>query len=274
MGNTTADFTRFMLKFQFYRTEPPRSPSWRHESPEWRVAPASSPRPPLLPVWLAVWRWMLGADDVVGVVSSASEDDVGTDGGGGGGSPSELRAALHTTHTRVPCKANHECVSLADDDNGTTDSIPDTEVAGVLAAFALAGDTSGRAVLAEDMRCAGPDIGGRAAARRAADALALLPPRTVDAGLVETVLDTLRHAPTSVGRMHAAYVLGEWCTRPSDAVRASLLAAERDVCSRLVSEPNPCFCRSFVRYSCTSAWSNCCFTLNDYGAYRAACGQP
>ena len=234
MGNTTSDFTRFMLKFQFYRVEPPRKPSWRHVSPEWCLKPSSSMRPPLLPVWLAVWRWMLGAEDQLDVGSIEDGIAGAGDGDAAPHAPADLHTALHMTHARVPCRANHECVSLSPDDNGTTDPIPDTEVAGVLAAFALARDASGRTLLAQDMRSAGPDVGGRAAARRAADALALLPPRSVDAELVGVVLDTLRSAPTPIGRMHAAYVVGEWCTQPGDATRAALLAAERDVCSRLV----------------------------------------
>ena len=52
---------RFMLRFHFQRTVEPSTPSWNHNGDQqWKLG---VPRglPDLRPVWLAAWRWMLGA---------------------------------------------------------------------------------------------------------------------------------------------------------------------------------------------------------------------
>lgn len=51
---------RFMLRFHFQRTVEPTTPSWHHTDRRW-VLPRDPGLPDLLPVWLASFRWMLGA---------------------------------------------------------------------------------------------------------------------------------------------------------------------------------------------------------------------
>lgn len=229
MGNTTPDYCRFMLKFQFYRTAVPRAPSWRHTAAVWRPHEAHGQRPPLLPVWLAVWRWMLGADAVEGADAPVVDWTAGA----------TTRAqvdTLHATHSRVPCLANHECVGLerraaqsmlqppaakmARVDSGPPGH---NEVAGVLAAFRLAESDAGRQILINVVSKGGVGSAGCAAARRATDALALLPPRSVTQAAVAQMSAVLRKGATSRSRLHAAYILGEWATAPVGEVREALL---------------------------------------------------
>lgn len=225
MGNTTPDYCRFMLKFQFYRTSVPQAPSWRHTSINWRPPAAETTRPALLPVWLAVWRWMLGAEEAV-----LSKEDFESRTSG-----VELEACLRATHRRVPCLANHECIGLAVDvRHADPQSAPSKrarfeptppaleEVPGIQAAFELAKSAEGRAVLFEAVKSGETDSSASAAARRASDALALLPPSVVTPDFVSRMLEILQKADAPRSRLHAAYILGEWAAAPTDKTRSAL----------------------------------------------------
>ena len=75
-GGVPGDLTRFMVKFEYIRTEEPTAPSWLHTAPEWPLETmedmciADQPRMPAL--WESVWRWMLtGREQGTGEASSA-----------------------------------------------------------------------------------------------------------------------------------------------------------------------------------------------------------
>ncbi|WP_314588509.1 HEAT repeat domain-containing protein [Paenibacillus terrigena] len=66
---------RYMLKFEFMRTQSPTVPSWDHQQPEW-VTPAafSAPIHPHECIWQETWNWMRGE---VGSSASAAASQVG-----------------------------------------------------------------------------------------------------------------------------------------------------------------------------------------------------
>lgn len=75
-GGIPGDLTRFMVKFEYIRTEEPTAPSWLHTAREWPLETmeamciADQPRMPAL--WESVWRWMLaGREQGTGEASSA-----------------------------------------------------------------------------------------------------------------------------------------------------------------------------------------------------------
>jgi HEAT repeat protein len=49
---------RFMMKFEFARTENPASPSWDHRDARWSLG--DTPGVDMSSVWLRQWRWLLG----------------------------------------------------------------------------------------------------------------------------------------------------------------------------------------------------------------------
>jgi len=190
-------------------------------------------------VWLAVWRWILGSPDALACVD---DDQVAEESAAAAAAAAPTTAALveslGATHQRVPCLANHECVGLAvaaDRIDSTTASaakrprvvgdsaLEDSEVAGVLAAFALSDSAEGRQLLVDVVAGGGASCIANAAARRATDALALLHPRLVDPLLVDSMQGVFSKGGSSIARVHAAYVLGEWASAPTDETRQTLL---------------------------------------------------
>lgn len=69
---------RFMLKFEFMRTQAPTSPSWDNREPEW--TPPASIEPPLYPheaMWRDAWYWLSGREE-----AGAGQGQGGAAGGG------------------------------------------------------------------------------------------------------------------------------------------------------------------------------------------------
>ena len=70
----TSDVTRYMFKYQYYRTAEPAAPTWHTTSPEWRLTPeAINGTGNLRPIYHTeleygyrmVWRWMCGMSSSV-----------------------------------------------------------------------------------------------------------------------------------------------------------------------------------------------------------------
>ena len=58
MKNFTGD-KRFMMKFEFIRMHDPKTPTWDHRDPAWRLT--DLPGVDLSPVWRRQWNWLRGA---------------------------------------------------------------------------------------------------------------------------------------------------------------------------------------------------------------------
>ena len=91
--------TRYMAKFVFARTRPPRAPSWRHADPQWRRPAACGPDFDLPATWGHIWNWMRGAMPTPGAHSPAAPAEENTRAFGDLHQPTRLEAIYGGGHT-------------------------------------------------------------------------------------------------------------------------------------------------------------------------------
>ena len=59
MANLT-DKTRYMMKFQFIRMDPPQKPEWNVTDPHWKLGDSDQETPTHQGTWRHIWNWMAG----------------------------------------------------------------------------------------------------------------------------------------------------------------------------------------------------------------------
>ncbi|PYI53332.1 HEAT repeat domain-containing protein [Paenibacillus flagellatus] len=66
---------RFMLKFEFMRTQAPTGPSWDNRDPVWRSPSAiEAPLHAHEAMWRDAWRWLMGRDEAADAVDGGGAD--------------------------------------------------------------------------------------------------------------------------------------------------------------------------------------------------------
>lgn len=219
---------RFMLKFEFMRTQAPTAPSWDNREPEWATPPAlGAELYPHEAMWRDAWNWLSGREAESVSADAAADSEAAAEGGQrdgpAGGQLADAASWLarlrdgddaQRTEAADRLAVLGAAAASADVVSVLADVLADAfEPAAINAAYGLAGMGAGGA---EALRRALLD-GDTRVSRLAAYGLSVAPDEAVLPGLI-AALGSDREDTV----VHAAFALGErrGAASSADAVRA------------------------------------------------------